>query len=652
MLQITRLHRIAAVVASTVTRVMRPFPLLPIALVACIECGAFGIILALNQAVPLALLWRRFDAAAWLAILCTVLAHGCFLVAGCALVHRVLPRIGQLVSLLVMLASSGVSFVAALYYAKIGGYPNRAVVLDFISDPAAFAAYSAAGAEPLDYLIFTALLLLCCLPLRSAVRVVAGRSTSFGAVTGIGAVGLALILLAQGAAHLSPVANMQAVIRQHSLPSLRLYGSLFPSAPSNAVSLLTPYLPLPPSRAAPPLAAEHLDHVLLIVLESVRADFTPFHGFQPEVWPYLAGRASEWISFREAYAHGPTTESSFPVLISSQYLAGEDRGGRAAHELWSRLRAANVRTAWIDAGSTEWGQLARRNRLHEVDEFFDAHTASDEERSRYADTSRMASALDDRVAVDRLLQFYRELSPGTRSLAVLHLCSTHYPYNVEPRFQVFQPTIQQRPGQGVRALLRFPPDQLKHAYMNGLRAGDAYVARVVEALRASERLNSTAVFLTADHGEAFGEHGSFFHGANIYQEVIHVPLLVRIPAQYTALQERLAKRTNSVVGLVDLMPTAFSLLELPLPSGAQGTSLLTTKPKPYEFVVYDSISSSVAILHERRKYLYDLLTNTAEEYDVERDPSEHVNLWKGAAPTFERFLQELETRAIVSKRGP
>src|SRR5262249_20325415 len=96
---------------------------------------------------------------------------------------------------------------------------------------------------------------------------------------------------------------------------------------------------------------------------------------------------------------------------------------------------------------------------------------------------------------------------------------------------------------------------------------DYHIGRLLKALEASPARDRTAIVLTADHGEGVGEHGAYFHGREIWEEIVRVPLLVHVPG----LKPRRIKRR---VAHVDLAPTILDLAGLPPDPGARGRSLL------------------------------------------------------------------------------
>jgi arylsulfatase A-like enzyme len=111
--------------------------------------------------------------------------------------------------------------------------------------------------------------------------------------------------------------------------------------------------------------------------------------------------------------------------------------------------------------------------------------------------------------------------------------------------------------------------ELRHAYAEGLRWVDGLLARTVERLEAWGLLENAVLVVTADHGEAFGEHGLLGHGRSLHDELVRVPLVVRGAGPWGA-----GRVERASVGLVDLLPTLLDVAGVsPLP-GADGLSFL------------------------------------------------------------------------------
>jgi arylsulfatase A-like enzyme/Tfp pilus assembly protein PilF len=118
-----------------------------------------------------------------------------------------------------------------------------------------------------------------------------------------------------------------------------------------------------------------------------------------------------------------------------------------------------------------------------------------------------------------------------------------------------------------------PPEPFKTRYQANPYDGeiaytDSVVARLIAGLRTRNLFDGSVIAVVADHGEAFGEHGEKHHGIFLYDETIHVPLLIKLPRQ------RSVKKVETRVGLVDVAPTILQAAALTVPPAMQGQSLL------------------------------------------------------------------------------
>jgi arylsulfatase A-like enzyme len=107
----------------------------------------------------------------------------------------------------------------------------------------------------------------------------------------------------------------------------------------------------------------------------------------------------------------------------------------------------------------------------------------------------------------------------------------------------------------------------RDAYDGEVRWTDRHVGRLLDAIAARPDASRTAIIVTSDHGEAFGEHDEFFHGRDLWDEMIRVPLVYEIPG---VAPRRVTRRVSHV----DLAPTLYDLAGVPAPAGLSGESML------------------------------------------------------------------------------
>jgi arylsulfatase A-like enzyme len=233
----------------------------------------------------------------------------------------------------------------------------------------------------------------------------------------------------------------------------------------------------------------------------------------------------------------------------------------------------------------------------------------------------------------------RAASGEERFFLWVHYFDPHAPYQPPQGFEV-SPT---QPVDLSRKLL--PPEvsdaqelrRLIRAYRGEVRYADAQLGHLVERLRILALLESTVLVVTSDHGEGLGDHGLLEHGANLHEELVRVPLVVRAPGVAAG------RRLRGPVQLEDLLPTALALLGVSVPEGLDGENLAPwlrgqTEASPREEVRgrRRTYATRPDLYYERRKGLKWIgeLGSLGTVYVLERDPAEKAgNPGQGASET-------------------
>lgn len=165
---------------------------------------------------------------------------------------------------------------------------------------------------------------------------------------------------------------------------------------------------------------------------------------------------------------------------------------------------------------------------------------------------------------------------------------------------------------------------LEALYDGEISYHDVHFAAILEALERRGVADETIVVVTSDHGEEFWDHGSVGHGHSVWDELLRVPLFVRVPG----LTEGAAKLT-SAVGLVDVLPTVLEALELPIPPELAGRSLLPELRGEGSGAPRVSVSGFHETWRAVASGRYKLIQRAgggAQLYDVEADPQERNDL--------------------------
>ncbi len=343
--------------------------------------------------------------------------------------------------------------------------------------------------------------------------------------------------------------------------------------------------------------------VVLISIDTLRADRLPIYGYTQGHTPALDRFAGESVVFDRAYAHAPQTLPSHASMLTGQlpftHGVRDNLGftlGEAAQTLPERLKAAGFATA----GFVSSYVLRPDTGIAQGFDTYDAQLP--------AAASDRSPGQVQRPGTETLAATLRwlESAPSSRAFVFFHIYEPHKPYAPPPEFRTGDP------------------------YDGEVSASDQIVGRLLDTLRDKGWYDDATIIITADHGEGLGDHGEEEHGLFLYDEVIRVPLLIKQPRG-----ERAGTRVTAPVQHVDLVPTLLSANGLPLPHDLAGRDLApllsgsgTVSPQGiYAEALYARYhfgwSELTSLTDERYRYIR---APREELYDLERDPDERVNL--------------------------
>jgi arylsulfatase A-like enzyme/Tfp pilus assembly protein PilF len=377
-------------------------------------------------------------------------------------------------------------------------------------------------------------------------------------------------------------------------------------------------------------------NVLLVTLDTTRADHLGCYGFALARTPRLDRLAGEGVRCSNAATAAPITLPSHSTILTGLYPPAHgvrDNGtyalGDDAVTLAERLQARGYRTqAFISALV-----LNRRYGLAQGFDGYDDDLWSEEEAKLFMIRSRPGEKTAARAA-SWLERWAREGTPRSRKPFFLwmHLFDAHQPYRVTGAERLLAPT----------------------AYDAEIGVLDRSVGRVLDELEKLGVLDDTLVVVTADHGESLGEHGEKTHAVFIYDATVRVPLLLRFPR---ALPR--GRVYDGPVRSVDLVPTILAALKLPGGSETQGTNLLPAlsgdAPPPdlpqYSESLLSEVGFGMAPLYGVRHGGFKWIRAPRPEvYDLQHDPRELRNLYPAEARRGARLDRELQAVLDDSRR--
>ncbi len=312
-------------------------------------------------------------------------------------------------------------------------------------------------------------------------------------------------------------------------------------------------------------AAPRPESLLLVTVDTLRADVLGAYGGSVST-PALDRLAREGVVVEGACTPTPSTGPAHASLFTGLYpwnhgilLNAKALDDPGLPMLAETAQRAGLETAAFVSSfvvSERWG----------FDRGFDLFSFQPSRAWRWQGEARPFYSDADETTRD-VLTWLEDRSPGP-FLAWIHYFDPHSPYRpVEGHF---------RPRERIDLTGKSLPPKVEsladlmgliRAYRAEVAFTDEQLGRVLEALDAHGLADSTAVIVTADHGEGLGDHGWLGHGRNLHDELVRVPLIVRAPGLPAG------RRLRGPAQLEDLMPTLLSLLGVEAPPGLDGVDL-------------------------------------------------------------------------------
>lgn len=404
-------------------------------------------------------------------------------------------------------------------------------------------------------------------------------------------------------------------------------------------------------------------NVVLISLDTVRADHLSAYGYERDTSPTLRTLAAQGVLFETAYAPSATTGPSHASLFTSAppVSHGVLKNGHNLDPAWTTLAEALARAGYQTAAVMSSYVLASRFGYDQGFDFFDQDFSraevpsgvtlwEDEEvegkfYGRADDTTRRAlDWLSGRPRPDRPFFLF------------VHYFDSHDPY-IPP--EDYRPPFVPGPKEALKR------NRTIFLYDSVLAYMDAEVGRLLEALPQLGLEENTLVVVTGDHGEGLMQHGVWHHGLHIYEEGVRVPLILRWPGKVPD-----GIRIESPVSLLDLAPSLLALTDSPEESGFQGRSLEATlvgqEPNPPDRPIWlyrrlyasgDKVEGLAAegeqwgLRRGRWKLIVGEAEGKLELYDLESDPQETHNLASERGEVVAKLRLELD-RWLLERPRP
>jgi arylsulfatase A-like enzyme len=418
----------------------------------------------------------------------------------------------------------------------------------------------------------------------------------------------------------------------------------------------------------PAQRARSRPNVLLVVIDTLRADRLHCYGAPRRTSPHIDALAAQGVLFERAYAAAPWTLPAVASLLTATYPSWH--GVRDSEGVESRLSEDSTTLPEV---LQQAGYETRGYSSHPwISPQFGFGQGFAADAFRLLREGNTDSPKDDAAVTRHAVRWLRGRPRANGQdrpfFLYLHYMGPHTPY--APRRREVEALLGRMPDRPSFSgwLAELPPER----YYNELRRGatdgrltpadrdyqldlydtevsnvDRHLGRVLDTLAETGREQDTLVVVTADHGEAFLEHRSMGHADQLYPELLHVPWVMTWPG-------RAPGRVAEPVHQVDVMPTILDIVGVPSAAALHGVS----RARPGEPATGFAEASQpdprrqMKLMRGRYSYIADLGDESRDElYDVGRDPGETRNLVREHEPLRARLRREVVEFRRRSEKG-
>jgi len=357
-------------------------------------------------------------------------------------------------------------------------------------------------------------------------------------------------------------------------------------------------------------------NVVLITIDTLRADHLGCYGYKQIKTPNIDGLAADGARFERAFSVVPVTLPSHSSMLTGTYPMFSGMHDFSANKLSplqptlaSVLKQAGYQTGAVIAAAV----LDSRFGLNQgFDFYYDHFDFSRLDETNLDEMERPGNVVAD-VTLNWLEKDWLAKNSQKKFFLWMHLYDPHFPYHPpEP----------------------YTKEYASHLYDGEIAFADEQVGRLLRFLKDKGLYQNTVIVLAGDHGESLGEHGEKTHGFFIYNATMHVPLIIRLPRSAEA------RTISDPTALVDIMPTILEAVGVGVPSQVQGKSLLPVlrgekhdSPPDRDRVLYGEtylprihFNWSELRASENAKYHF-IDAPKPELYDLAKDPGETHNLF-------------------------
>jgi arylsulfatase A-like enzyme len=395
-------------------------------------------------------------------------------------------------------------------------------------------------------------------------------------------------------------------------------------------------------------SAAESPNVLLIVIDTLRADHLGCYGYDRDTSPNIDRLSETGVLFENAYCQSPVTSPSVASIFTSKHPRshGVSRCGHVLAPTFptlpEMLKGNGFKTAGFISSFVLGSQFGLARGFDHFDEEFSAEGSSLFFNDSESPRQDVAFDQTGDITTRKALKWMRK-NRGDAFFLFIHYFDPHGPYGSPKQF------VKRFPEEAYQ-----PIGEVVARYDDDIRFVDAEVGNVIRGLNDEGLIDSTLIIVTADHGEGLGEHGQKEHGGLLYDEQTRIPLIVSLPG---VVPENLKIEHN--VQTVDILPTVLDFVGVENDADFSGASLMKLiqgTEKSFDRPVFlerrysvppgdprrANIPEYIGVRHKNKKYFWSPQRGREELYDVVADARELHNIAEDDPETAENLRAMLD----------
>ncbi len=381
-------------------------------------------------------------------------------------------------------------------------------------------------------------------------------------------------------------------------------------------------------------------NVVFIIVDTLRADHLGCYGYEKDTSPHIDALSRESVVFKNALAQAPWTPPSVASMLTGLYPAELGYKDRPVVIEDSVVTLPEIFQAngYSTMGIISHVLVARRLGFAQG---FDTYDQENAEGHGHISSPSIIQKAVTFIRNNRDNQFF----------LFLHLFDPHYDYIQHDEYNFFpEYSGALQSGESTYSLREKAPNMkeqdleyVKALYDSEIRFTDEYIGHLLNTLKEMDLYRNTMVVLTADHGEEFKDRDDWIgHSKRVYQESIHVPLIIKLPGRHEQ------SVIEGYTGLIDVMPSILRYLDFPFPDtyALSGSAIDLRGGGKKDRIIFSETRRGNflrAAVWQGWKLIDDRSARQLEMYNLQRNPQETSNAADSNPELAQTLLNALKT---------